>query len=131
MELFFFDKDFLFSIPKAEQARYQDLLNSVDSPAGRPFFLNQDGLPDAELDGFCKYLLAPSRPSPRTWKSYATQVHVFLRFMEAQGKNWRHCQKDDLAAYYRTRMLGNNQNTKPIKAQSWNIAKTAIVHLYE
>lgn len=131
MELFFFDKSFLSCMPKAELAKYQGLLQSTDIPDGRPFFLNSHGLPDPELDGFCQYLLAPSRPSSKTWLSYATQVHVFLRFMEAQGKNWKQAQKADLEAYYQTRVLGKHQNGKAIKTQSWNIAKTAIVHLYE
>jgi hypothetical protein len=62
-ELFFFDRDLLNLLPKAQRSKYQALLKKVILPTGRPFFLAENALPDRELDGFCNYLLAPRRAS--------------------------------------------------------------------
>ncbi len=116
MELFFFDKDIFDVLPKAERSKYQAVLQSVVVPTGRPFFLGDDGLPIPELEGFCKYLLGPRRASPKTWATYASQIVVFLRFMQAQGKTWRDATREDLNLYYTVRTTGEFQNKPPLKA---------------
>ena len=131
MELFFFDREVLAVLPKGERSQYLSMANAALIPDGRPFFLGADGLPDRELDGFCEYLLDPKRGSPNTWKTYAIQVHVFLRFLEVQKKHWKHVTREDLKAYYKVRATGEFQVGAPIKGQSWNVVKSALVHLYE
>jgi integrase/recombinase XerC len=131
MELFFFDRNALEMLPEVEHLKFNDLLRKVVLPLGRPFFLNEDGLPDWELDGFCTYLLAPRRKSAKTWKTYAIQILVFLRFMTSQGKEWKDAVRVDLNRYYTVRTTGEFQSSEKLTARSWNIAATAIVHLYE
>lgn len=130
-ELFFFNRNLLKHLPKAERSKYQSLLNKVALPTGRPFFLGDNALPDRELDGFCRYLLAPRRASAHTWSTYASQIAVFLRFMEAQGKSWKDACRADLNLYYTVRTTGEFQDGPVLRGQSWNVAKASIVHLYE
>jgi integrase/recombinase XerC len=129
--LFFFDPEVVKQIPPPERAGYQAAASQLNIAAGRPYFIGFDGLPDRELDGFCNYLISPGRVSKYTWASYATQVHVYLRFLDAQGIDWKIATRDDIIGYFQVRVTGSFQNTPKIKPQSWNIAKTAIVHLYE
>lgn len=131
MELFFFDRDVLEVLPKGERSKYLALAKAAFIPDGRPFFIGADGLPDRDLDGFCAYLLDPRRGSQNTWKTYANQVAVFLRFLEAQKKSWKDVIRDDLKTYYRVRTTGEFQIGPVIKGQSWNVVKSALVHLYE
>jgi len=131
MELFFFDHEVLTALPKAERSKYLALVKAVVIPDGRPFFIGADGRPDTDLDGFCTYLLDPRRGSRNTWKTYANQVAVFLRFLEMQKKSWKDVNRDDLKAYYRVRTTGEFQIGPAIKGQSWNVVKSALVHLYE
>ena len=131
MELFFFDHKVLTAIPKAEGAKYLALVEKLFVPDGRPFFIGADGRPDSDLDGFCAYLLDPRRGSQNTWKTYANQVAVFLRFLEAQNKYWKDVTREDLKTYYRVRTMGEFQIGSVIKGQSWNVVKSALVHLYE
>lgn len=131
MELFFFDREVLAVLPKGERSQYLSMANAALIPDGRPFFLGPDGLPDRELDGFCEYLLDPKRGSPNTWKTYAIQVDVYLRFLSAQKKSWKQATREDIKAYYRVRATGKFQMGAPIKGQSWNVVKSALVHLYE
>lgn len=130
-ELFYFDKKTFNALPPAERSKYQALLRNVIIPSGRPFFLGDDYLPNRELEGFCNYIPGPKRPSKNTWKSYASQIAVFLRFMQAQGKSWLQATKSDLELYFTVRTTGEFQSTRKIKGRSWNVAKAAIVHLYE
>ncbi len=129
--VFFFDDQVLEKISPTERAWYKSTASQLAVAKGRPCFVASDGLPDPELDGFCDYLIDPSRASQRTWASYAIQVNVFLRFVDSQEKNWKAVTHEDLNDYYQVRVTGDFQNTPRIKPQSWNIAKTAIVHLYE
>lgn len=131
MELFFFNKDIFDVLPKVERSKYKSLLQNVVLPRGRPFFLEDNGLPVRDLDGFCNFLIAPLRSSANTWATYANQVEVFLRFMQAQGKSWKDATKADLNSYYAVRTTGEFQSRLALKGQSWNVAKTSIVHLYE
>lgn len=131
MELFFFRRDVFDALPVSERSKYLDLMKSNAVPTGRPFFLGSDGLPDRELDGFCAYLLDPRRGSAKTWLTYANQVAVFLRFIQAQGKSWKDVTPDDLKVYYRVRTTGEFQEGTVLKGRSWNVAKSAIVHFYE
>lgn len=130
-ELFFFDRHVLDCLPEGERSKYEALLNASLVPDGRPFFLDSNGLPDRKLDGFCNYLVDPMRSSPKTWATYAGQVNVFLRFMEAQGKSWIDASRDDLKLYQRVRMTGEHQCGPVMKGRSWNVAKSAIVQLYD
>lgn len=130
-ELFYFDKAVFNQLPPVERSRFQKLLKKVVVPTDRPFFLDDNGLPNRELEGFCNYLLSPRRGSTKTWKTYASQVAVFIRFMNAQGKVWQQATKRDLDLYYTVRTSGEFQNKPPLKGRSWNVAKAAIVHLYE
>lgn len=100
-------------------------------PGGRPFFIDGNGLVDRELDGFCNYLIDPRRGSEKTWATYAGQIDVFLRFLDAQGKSWKEASRDDLKLYQRVRMTGEYQVGPILTGRSWNVAKSAIVHLYE
>jgi len=130
-ELLFFDKSIFNVLSKVEQYNYNTLMQNVVIPEGRPFFLGDNGLPVRELDGFCNYLLGPARESSKTWKTYAIPIAVYLRFMRAQGKCWKEAKEKDLDLYYTVRITGEFQSSPPLKKQSWNVAKTAIVHLYE
>lgn len=130
-ELFYFDKQVFSELPPAERSRFLALLKNVVVPTGRPFFLGDDCLPNSELEGFCNYLLGPRRGSAKTWRTYASQVGVFIRFMQAQGKTWLQATKKDLDLYYTVRTTGEFQSKPPLKGRSWNVAKAAIVHLYE
>lgn len=100
MELFFFDKEVLDGLPKSERSKYASVLKQVVIPQGRPFFLSETGCPDGELDGFCNFLLDPRRASGKTWATYASQIAVFLRFLDKQGKHWKEVSRDDLNLYY-------------------------------
>lgn len=51
--------------------------------------------------------------------------------MTAQGKSWQQATKCDLDLYYTIRTSGEYQNQPALKDRSWNVAKSAIVHLYE
>lgn len=93
--------------------------------------MGADGLPDAELDGFCSYLLAPCRRSAKTWATYANQAAVYIRFLGSQGKSWKEATRDDLRLYYKVRSTTEFQTGQVLKGQSWNVAAAAIVHLYE
>ena len=95
-ELFYFDKGVFDQLPPVERTKFRALLKTNIIPNGRPFFLDDNGLPDQILDGFCKYLLCPQRASIQTWKTYANQVSIFIRFMTAQGKSWQQATKCDL-----------------------------------
>lgn len=131
MELHFFDPEILNLLPDAERSTYEELGKAAFIPKGRPFFINSHGLPDSDLDGFCDYLLHPSRGSRLTWKTYATQVSIYLRFLDSQGKSWKEVTNSDLKNYYFVRTSGEFQLGPSIKGQSWNVAKSALVHLYE
>lgn len=131
MELFFFDREVLAALPKAERSKYLALAEASFIPDGRPFFIGADGRPDRDLDGFCAYLLDPRRGSRNTWRTYANQVAVFLRFLEAQKKSWKQVTREDLKTYYRVRTMGEFVIGPAIKGQSWNVVKSALVHLYE
>ncbi len=130
-QLFFFKKNILNSLPPKERKRFNDILLSLFIPDGKPFFLNSEGLPDHELEEFCDYLISPRRGSTQTWKTYASQIDIFLRFMHAQGKTWKEASRNDLDLYYKVRSTGEFQTGPKLKGRSWNVAKTAIVHLYE
>ncbi|CAJ8262052.1 integrase domain-containing protein SAM domain-containing protein [Burkholderia pseudomallei] len=130
-ELFFFDSAVLGMLPPTERVRFEAISTLLAIPNGRPFFLRSDGLPDCELDGFCDYLLDPRRRSAETWATYAIQVGIFLRFMKAQKKSWKQATESDLKKYYNVRTTGKHQIGPRLKGQSWNVVKTAIVHLYE
>ncbi len=130
-ELFYFDKGVFDQLPPVERTKFRALLKTNMIPNGRPFFLDDNGLPEQILDGFCKYLLCPQRASIQTWKTYANQVSIFIRFMTAQGKSWQQATKCDLDLYYTIRTSGEYQNQPALKDRSWNVAKSAIVHLYE
>ncbi len=130
-ELFYFDKKIFSELPPVERSRFQALLENVVVPTGRPCFLDDDCLPSSELEGFCNYLLGPRRGSAKTWKTYASQVAVFIRFMKAQGKTWSQATKKDLDLYYTVRTTGEFQSKPPLKGRSWNVAKAAITHLFE
>ncbi|MGY4091397.1 tyrosine-type recombinase/integrase [Aeromonas hydrophila] len=130
-ELFYFDTSIFNHLHPVERAQFKELLKKNIIPNGRPFFLDSNNLPDRELDGFCNYLLSPRRGSVKTWKTYASQVGVFIRFMAAQGKPWLQATKRDLDLYYIVRTSGEYQNQPALTGRSWNVAKTAIVHLYE
>lgn len=130
-ELFLFDRNVIDTLPKDERSKYQALLKCACIPNGRPYFLGQDGLPDRELDGFCEYLLSPQRGSAKTWQSYARQISVFLRYMEAQGKSWKEASRGDLQTYFLVRTTGEFQFGPTLKKRSWNVAAASIVHLYE
>jgi len=56
---------------------------------------------------------------------------VFLRFLDAQGKSWKNASRGDLKLYQRIRTTGEYQFGPVLKGRSWNVAKSAIVHLYE
>ncbi|MGY3913092.1 site-specific integrase [Aeromonas piscicola] len=99
-ELFYFDTSIFNHLHPVERAQFKELLKKNIIPNGRPFFLDSNNLPDRELDGFCNYLLSPRRGSVKTWKTYASQVGVFIRFMAAQGKTWLQATKRDLDLYY-------------------------------
>lgn len=130
-QLFYFDKSIFDELPKVELTKYKTLFKNVVVPNGRPFFLGDNGLPDRDLDGFWNYLLSPNRMSSITWATYANQTAVYLRYMEAQDKSWKVATKEDLDLYYIVRTTGEYQNRPALKGQSWNVAKCAIVHLYE
>ncbi len=131
LELLFFDNKVFNALHPAELSKYKALLKNNVIPCGRPFFICDDNIPNLELEGFCNYILGPKRVSAKTWKTYAIQIAVYLRFMQAQGKHWLQATKTDLELYFTVRTTGEFQSSRRIKAQSWNIAKTAIVHLYE
>lgn len=131
MELLFFDRAVLEQLQKAESLQFLDVLRRVVIPSGRPFFLDANGLPDKDLEGFCNYLLTPGRKSVKTWRTYAVQISVFLRFMTAQGKEWKDAERNDLNLYYIVRTSGEFQNSQKLSPRSWNVAAVAIVHLYE
>jgi site-specific recombinase XerD len=128
---YLFDGEVFDHLPKGERSKYQSLLKANSVPKGRPFYIGGDGLPDLDLDGFCEYLIHPRRASPKTWATYAGQVSLFIRFMAAQGKSWKQAASDDLKHYYVVRTTGEFQDGPILKGQSWNVAKSAIVHLYE
>jgi integrase/recombinase XerC len=131
IKLFFFQKNFHHKLAKREREIYGQLQKKLVIPHGQPFFLSSNGLPDQELNGFCSYLLSPRRASPRTWASYAIQVAIYIRYLESQGKDWKAAKRNDIKSYFIVRTTGEFQNKAPIKTRSWNIAATAIVHLYE
>ena len=60
-ELFYFDKGVFDQLPPVERTKFRALLKTNMIPNGRPFFLDDNGLPEQILDGFCKYLLCPQR----------------------------------------------------------------------
>lgn len=130
-ELFIFDRAVLNALPSGERSKYLALLGKLLLSDGRPFFLDDRGGPIPELDGFCKYLLDPCRGSAKTWATYAGQIAVFLRYLNAQGINWKDVGEDDITRYFEVRTTGQFQHGKVLKGQSWNVAKSAIVHLYE
>lgn len=130
-ELFFFSNDIVRNLPNKELSKLTPILHNLLIPESRPFILRGDGMIDEDLDKFFDYLASPSRRSPNTWKAYASQIIVFIRFMEAQGKHWKKATKEDLNRYYMVRTTGDFQNTKPIKGTSWNLVAAALVHLYE
>lgn len=121
----------LAKLPRHERSSYAAIAERLHLKDGRPFFLGEDFLPNEELDGYCEYLLRPGRASPKTWKTYAHQASIFLRFLGAQGIDWLKARREDLDAYYTVRVSGEFQNAPPIKGRSWNVAAAAIVHLYE
>lgn len=130
-DLYTFDPSVFDALPKAQRAKFMELVQKNHIFEGKPFFLDDESLPVPFLDGFCDYLVKPKRKSPNTWKNYASHVSVFLRFLKAQGKAWNEVEKYDLDTYYRVRTNTEFQSSAAIKDQSWNVAATAIVHLYE
>ena len=131
MEVRFFSRHLFGSCPPRARAEYEAIAARLHVPEGRPYFVADDGLPDEELDGFCQYLTDPQRPSPNTWKTYAYQLAVYLRWLRAQGKHWKEVTRDDLDTYYKVRTSEEFQTGIAIQGRSWNIAKTALVHFYE
>lgn len=127
----FFSRNLFESLPPHERGVWEAMAKRLQVQEGRPFFTGEDGLPDEALDGFCRYLVDPQRPSPNTWKTYAYQVAVFLRWLIAQEKHWREVTREDLDMYYMVRTTDEFQMGPAILGQSWNIAKTALVHFYE
>lgn len=122
----------LEALPRRERLLFGAFADRLHIPENRPVFVGTDGLPDPELDGFCKYLIGPGRASPRTWETYAYQISMFLRFVESQRiPSWRQVERNDLDNYFIARTTGEFQNSPRITGRSWNIAKAAIVLLYE
>ena len=133
-ELFHFDKSTLNVLPTKERKYYLDLIKKNLILDKRPFFLNEEGIPNRELNDYCNYLIHPCRRSTRTWATYTSQISIFLRFLESQEnpKSWLEATENDLKNYYLVRTTGEFQfGTRPLTGRSWNIAKTALVHLYE
>lgn len=99
---------------------------------GRPFFIDEEtGEIDDELNSYVEYLMSPRRRSVNTWHTYAYQVRIFLKFLERQGVNWKNVQRKHLNRYYLARRKGERLQGETVSANSWNIGKEAIVHLYE
>jgi integrase/recombinase XerC len=130
-ELFIFNSAVIGNMPKQDHTNLTSILKNLHIPEGRPFIVNEDGMPDRHLDKFFDYLSGPARRSANTWKSYASQIILFIRFMEVQGKGWKEATKEDLNTYYMVRTSGDFQNTPPISGNSWNLAAAALIHLFE
>lgn len=133
-ELFFPEPSQVLQAPPGiPQAEWQSFLESPERRAlveGRPCFF-VDGRPDDELNSFVDHLMAPRRPRSNTWKTYAHAAHVYLRHLDAQGKDWKQVNQEDINRYYFTRTTGNFQNVDAVANSSWNISANALVHLYE
>lgn len=131
MEVRFFSHDLFSDLPPRERAKYEAIAKRLSVREGRPFFVGDDGFPIEDLDAFCKYLVDPQRPSINTWKTYAYQLNVFFRWLDVQGKHWTEVVREDLDTYHMVRTSTEFQTGNAIQGQSWNIAKTALVHFYE
>lgn len=131
MKVHFFSRSSFAHLPPRTRIRYEAMADRLYVREGRPFFLDPGELPDELLDDFCQYLLAPARASPQTWKTYAAQISLFLRFLKAQVVDWRQVDKGHIDSYFAVRTSGDFQDSHPITHRSWNIAAAAIIKLYE
>lgn len=129
-ELFFYDEKVFKKLSKADYSEYQAIFLKLQIPYKRPFIL-KNGCIEKELDKFFDYLIVPKRRSVNTWATYANQLILFLKFLEAQNVEWKDVTKFDISNYFMVRTSGNHQNLPAITDRSWNLTATTIVHLYE
>ncbi|GLR78893.1 site-specific integrase (plasmid) [Azospirillum oryzae] len=138
MELFFTDLGSLrrsgpdtsltgVALPPLPPAALQALEN-LSVPDGMPFFLDAAGRYDRVLNKFFRDLSADGCRSPRTWRAYARDLHLFARFLDERcgGTPLLRASKDDLRSYYRARRLG----LAAVTERSWNRAIAALDRFY-
>lgn len=138
-ELFFFKRELLDRAPVPEGLdpnEWESFVRSAEEAMpeeGRPCFLDaKSAAPDEELNRFVgERLITSRRESPRTWSSYAHSLSILFRHMERQGFDWKKATERRLNRFFFVRTSGKFQNVRAISSSSWNVAATALVHLYE
>lgn len=70
--------------------------------------------------------------SANTWKADAQQLDIFLRWVKAQGKDWRDLTLEDFQSFYRTRRLQPSAHTgRLISDRTWNCCIGAVIRFYQ
>jgi site-specific recombinase XerD len=103
-----------------------EIVNGIGIFDGLPFFLTESGVYDHDLSGFFRFVSSDGARSTGTLRAYAEALHMWFRFLSAQGKTWSEAKPEDLRAYYRVRHQVNG-----ISASTWNLGMAAIDRFYE
>ncbi|WP_081862540.1 tyrosine-type recombinase/integrase [Chromobacterium haemolyticum] len=128
--LHFLESKLFDTLPKRERDEYLKIQRNLGIPDGHPFFLDDDFNYDEHLNGFCRYLIAPRRDSPNTWKSYAYTAAEYLDFSDARSIPWLNASSEHLNDYYRIKTLGTT-TLKKVEDNTWNRIQIVLVHMYE
>lgn len=92
------------------------------------YFVLRNGEIDENLTTYFDYLVSARTGKEKTWDSYAGQLRIFFRYLDAISVNWKEVTPKILQIFYKKRRLGNSK--KNISKNSWNLALAAIDSLY-
>lgn len=97
---------------------------------GVPFFLDEDGHYDRDINRFLRNLPVLGAKSTKTWLAYACDIGLWARFLrEVCGKHLWEANQSDINAYYRVRRITDGD--LKVEATTWNRGVAALDKLYQ
>ncbi len=123
MDVYYFEKSRVPHLAK--------LVRELGIPDRIPYTMGENFQCDPVINEYFKYLALPLTPSPQTWRTYAEQLSIYMRFLDASGITWRDATEDDLARFYRVRRISGDANGQTIGVSSWNLFVAAAAKFYE
>ena len=121
-----------YTKPELLTEQEQQVLARRAVPAKMPFFVDDQTLEyPHDINGFLRRLPSQGVNSPITWKAYAYQVAVWVRYIrENMGRNsiWE-ATREDAESFYRSRRTMDPDTA--ISASTWNSLVRVLVKLYD
>lgn len=106
----------------------KELAKELGIVDGLPFSINSDFQYESDINRFFRYLTVAETPSPNTWRTYAEQLSIYFRFLEANSKDWKDVSQEDLRDFYVARRISPDT---PVSIETWNVSVSALVKFYE